>query len=116
MTGIDNFFFPADDMPSAVEFYKELGLSVKFDFSDKGMVAFRIGKDEPAIILKDRSKFRDAKPALWLAVDDVHTEYAQLKKAGIRFLSEPFDIRTGMAVEFEDPGGNRLGLVDYIKR
>ena len=33
----------------------------------------------------------------------------------IKFLSEPFKIGTGNAVEFEDPFGNRLGVTDYIK-
>jgi hypothetical protein len=33
----------------------------------------------------------------------------------IFFLSEPFKIKTGMAVEFEDPFGNRLGITDYFR-
>ena len=36
-----------------------------------------------------------------------------MKENGIKFLSEPFRIRTGYAVEFEDPFGNRFGITDY---
>jgi len=31
-------------------------------------------------------------------------------------LSEPFEIYTGLAVEFEDPFGNKLGITDYSKQ
>ena len=42
----------------AKRYYEEiLGLKKKFDFSNKGMVAYNIGNEEPAIILKDKNKF-----------------------------------------------------------
>ena len=78
-----------------------------------GMVAFKVGDNEPAIILKDTGKFPDAKPQSGLSVENVQEEYKRLKAKGLKFLSEPFEIHTGMAVEFEDPFGNRLGLTDY---
>ena len=37
----------------------------------------------------------------------------KMKENGINFLSEPFKIRTGYAVEFEDSFGNRFGITDY---
>ncbi len=80
-----------------------------------GMVAFKVGDNEPAIILKDTSKFPEAKPTIWFVVDSVQEEYKRLSAKGLKFLSEPFEIHTGMAVEFEDPFGNRLGLTDYSK-
>lgn len=46
---------------------------------------------------------------------DVETEYKKLKANGVEFLFEPFEIQIGMAVEFEDPYGNRLGITDYSK-
>lgn len=80
------------------------------------MAAFNIGNEEPAIILKDESIFKNMKPTIWFEVENVETEYNQLKGRGVRFLSEPFEIMTGMAVEFEDPFGNRLGITDYTKK
>ncbi|MBK1812349.1 VOC family protein [Clostridium sp. YIM B02505] len=114
MKDYDNFFLPVDDITSAKDYYMNtLGLPLKFDFSNQGMIAFNVGNNEPALILKDRNKFKDAKPTTWFVVEDVNTEYEKMKSNGVNFLSSPFPIRTGMAVEFEDPFGNRLGITDY---
>lgn len=100
----------------AKRYYEEiLGLKKKFDFSDKGMVAYNIGNEEPEIILKDKNKFENLKPTIWFEVEDVAIFYKEMLNNGIKFLSEPFKIGTGNAVEFEDPFGNRLGVTDYIK-
>ncbi|SEO16890.1 hypothetical protein SAMN05216436_1417 [bacterium A37T11] len=109
----DNFFLPAEDLDEAKAFYRDkLGLSIKFDFADKGMTAFKVGENEPAIILSTQ---KTAKPAIWFKVDDVKQTYEELKARGIEFLSEPFEIMTGQAVEFLDPSGNKLGITDYSK-
>jgi len=114
MIDYDNFFLPATDLETAKKFYNlVLGLPVKFDFSDKGMIAFGVGSQEPALVLKDVSQFPDARPAIWFVVDDVEEEFKRLKERGLEFLSEPFLIATGRAVEFEDPFGNKFGLADY---
>lgn len=110
----DNFFLPAPDLAKGREFYQDiLGLSVKFDFSARGLLAFNVGSEEPAIILRSDP---EAKPAILFEVEDVQATYAELKKRGVVFLSEPYEIYTGLAVEFEDPFGNRLGITDYSKR
>ena len=88
--------------------------TVKFDFSQQGMIAFKVGNEEPAIILKDKSKFPETKPCVWIEVNNVKEIYLKLKSKGVHFLSEPFKIKTGWAVEFTDPSGNQLGLADYI--
>ncbi len=111
----DNFFLPTKDLKKSQAFYEKLGLLIKFDFSDQGMLAFRVGNQEPVIILKDTNKFPNAKPTIWFVVEDVQSEYKELKEKGIIFLTEPFEIYTGLAVEFEDPFGNRLGITDYSK-
>lgn len=114
MKNYDNFFLPAKDLKEAKEFYQGiLGLSIKFDFSDKGFLAFKVGEQEPAIILKDINKFPNSKPTIWFVVDNVKDEFLKLKEKGIKFLSEPYPIKTGLAVEFDDPFGNRLGITDY---
>jgi predicted enzyme related to lactoylglutathione lyase len=60
-------------------------------------------------------KLPETKPTIRFVVDNVEEE-KKLKAKGIRFFSKPFPIQTGMAVEFEDPFGNRLGITDYSKR
>ena len=92
-----------------------MGLKKKFYFSEKGMGAYNIWKAQPAIILKDKNKFENLKPTIWFEVEDVAIFYKEMLNIGIIFLSEPFKIGTGNAVEFEDPFGNRLGVTDYIK-
>ena len=114
MNSYDNFFLPVDDMEEAEKYYSEiLGLSMKFQFGNIGMTAFNVGNEEPAIILKDRKMYEDMKPTIWFTVDNVIEEYENLLKKGVGFLSKPFKIKTGMAVEFHDPFGNRLGITDY---
>ena len=113
----DNFFLPAVNYEESAHFYSEvLGLEKKFEFAEKGMVAFKVGYEEPAIILKDRTKMPDAKPTIWIEVEDARAVYEKLKSCGVNFLSEPFQIYTGWAVEFTDPSGNRLGCTDYKKK
>jgi predicted enzyme related to lactoylglutathione lyase len=110
----DNFFYPSENLEESKRFYKDvLGLSVKFDFSEQGMIAFNVGDEEPAIILKDKNKFPKVKPAVWFQVDNVKAMYEELLSKDVHFLSEPFKIRTGWAVEFNDPSGNVIGITDY---
>jgi|GEM_PF-206286 Predicted enzyme related to lactoylglutathione lyase len=112
----DNFFLPVESIPESVHFYADiLGLEKKFEFPEQGMVAFKVGSEEPAIILKDRTKIPGALPTIWMEVEDVVSVYEKLKEKGLRFLSTPFRIKTGWAVEFSDPTGNRLGFTDYKK-
>lgn len=110
----DNFFLPANDLARGREFYQDmLGLAVKFDFPAHGLLAFQVGDEEPAIILRSHT---NAKPSILFEVDDVRTAYEELKARGVAFLAEPYEIQTGLAAEFEDPFGNRLGITDYSKR
>lgn len=112
--GIDNFFMPAQDLQESRRFYGELlELPLKFDFSDRGLLAFHIGNNEPAIILKDKGKFPDARPALLLQVTDVQQLYAKLAAKGIVFSKPPYRIHTGWAAELQDPSGNAIGITDY---
>ena len=116
MKNYDNLFLPADDFEASKEFYsKILGLEVKFDFSNQGMIAYKVGNEEPAIILKDKNLFPNVKPTIWLEVDDVKEQYKELTLKGVKFLSEPFEIKTGWAAEFIDPTRNSLGITDYKK-
>jgi len=112
----DNFFLPTNNPEAAKKFYHDvLGLPMKFDFAEGGLTAFQVGDQEAAMILQDASKHPDAKPSILFVVEDVNATYQELKAKGVKFLSEPYEIYTGLAVQFEDPFGNRLGLTDYSK-
>lgn len=110
----DNFFLPASNLNVAKEFYTDkLGLEIKFDFSDKGMVAFFVGDSEPAVILRAAEKTASC---IWFEVENVPEAYQELKNKGIVFLSEPYKIMTGLAAEFKDPDGNTFGITDYSEK
>ncbi|HPF09838.1 MAG TPA: VOC family protein [Flavobacteriaceae bacterium] len=112
---LDNLFLGANDLEQARSFYTQtLGLGIKFDFSHNGLLAFKIGDDEPAIILKNLGKYPKTQPTIWFEVDSVWKAYEVLKSKKVTFLSEPFKISTGWAVEFLDPSSNKLGLTDYL--
>ena len=111
----DNFFLGTSDLNESRIFYQDmLGLAVKFDFSAKGMIAFTVGDNEPAIILKDTALFPAAKPTIWFKVDSVLKCYEELTAKGLHFSTAPYKIQTGWAVEFSDPAGNVLGFTDYL--
>ena len=117
MEKYDNFFLGVDNLEEAKKYYGDiLGFNLKFDFSNNGMIAYNVGGEEPAIILKDKKYFENIKPTIWFVVENVKEEYKKMVEKGITFLSEPFEIKTGFAVEFEDPFGNRLGITDYCKK
>lgn len=110
----DNFFLPAEGLEAGRRFYGEvLGLQVKFDFSERGLLAFGMAGVEPAIILKDVSRFAAAKPSVVFRVADVRRSVEILKARGVVFIKEPYRILTGWAAEFTDPSGNVLGITDY---
>ncbi|CAG68099.1 MULTISPECIES: VOC family protein [Acinetobacter] len=110
----DNFFYPAEDLDESKKFYNEvLELPIKFDFSQKGMIAFNVGNEEAAIIIKDKQKFPDIQPSVWIEVENVQTTYEKLLKKNVKFRSKPFKIPTGWVVELYDPSGNIIGITDY---
>lgn len=82
-----------------------LALILSLIFQRGGMVAFKVGDTEPAIILR---KADNAKLAILFTVDNVRTAYEELKQKGVEFLEEPFEIMTGLSVEFSDPFGNKF--------
>lgn len=113
--GIDNYFLPAADLEQSRQFYAGvLGLPLKFDFSDRGLLAFRAGDGEPAIILKDSRRYPDARPALMLQVADVRQVCRELEQQGVVLSKPPYRIKTGWAAELHDPSGNAIGLTDYL--
>jgi hypothetical protein len=55
-----------------------------------GMIAFQVGNNEPAIILKDIKKFPETKPTIWFVVDNIEEEYKKVKSERNTFLLEAF--------------------------
>src|SRR5258708_23386354 len=84
----DNFFLPAADLEKGREFYQQvLGLAVKFYFSAHGLLAFRVGDEEPAIILRSHP---GVKPSILFEVYDARATHAELNANDVHVLSEPY--------------------------
>lgn len=117
--GVDNIMLAVGDLKEARGFYEAtLGLPVKFAVPQAGVVGYRLGPEEPGLMIRVQplppSPPRDT-PRIWLEVKDARAAAAALRQKGARILSEPMEILTGWAVELADPWGNVLGLTDYLK-
>ncbi|MEO6796277.1 MAG: VOC family protein [Candidatus Dormibacter sp.] len=117
--GVDNIMLAVGDLGQARAFYETtLGLPVKFAVPQAGIVGYRLGPDEPGLMIRLQamppSAPRDT-PRIWLEVRDARQATAALRERGARILNEPMEILTGWAVEVSDPWGNVLGLTDYVK-
>lgn len=117
--GVDNIMLAVGDLEQARAFYETtLGLPVKFAVPQAGVVGYRLGPEEPGLMIRVQSLQpsppRDT-PRIWLEVRDARQAAAALRERGARVLGQPMEILTGWAVEIADPWGNVLGLTDYVK-
>jgi predicted enzyme related to lactoylglutathione lyase len=117
--GVDNAMVAVGDFEVAVDFYGgRLGLPVNFKVPGRGVAGFRLGREEPGLVVQVRSMREQAPrdtPRVWLEVRDARAAAAALRERGIVPLEEPFEVATGWTVEFADPWGNVIGLTDYTK-
>ena len=118
--GVDNVMLAVGDLPQARQFYEAtLGLPVKFAVPEAGIVGYRLGLEEPGLMIRVQamqpSAPRDT-PRVWLEVKDARAAAAALRQRGAHILGQPMEILTGWAVEVADPWGNVLGLTDYVKQ
>ena len=117
--GIDNVMLAVGSLEEARRFYGErLGLPVKFEFPQAGILAFRLGPEEPALILRETAGIAPAPPRatprVWLEVADARAAAASLAEAGIEPIGPAKEMRTGYYVEIADPWGNVIGFADYL--
>jgi predicted enzyme related to lactoylglutathione lyase len=111
--GIDNVLFGAGSFEESRRFYAEtLRLPVKFEVPGLGLAGFRLGPEEPGLLVRGGG----GTPRLWLEVADARAAAAELRARGVKPLADAFEVQTGWTVEFADPAGNVVGLTDYTKR
>ena len=119
MLGVDNIMLAVGNLDQARTFYETtLGLPVTFAVPHAGVVAYRLGPEEPGLMIRVQamppSPPRET-PRVWLEVKDARAAAAALRERGAHVLGQPMEILTGWAVEVADPWGNVLGLTDYVK-
>ena len=117
--GVDNILLAVGDFTEARIFYEQkLKLPVKFVFENVGIAAYRLGSEEPGLLIRVQAIEPQASlesPRLWLEVPDARQAARELVASGITPIKEPWEVRTGWVVEFADPWGNVIGLTDYSK-
>lgn len=118
--GIDNILIDVADLDAARHFYGTvLGLTEKYAFPDNGILGYRIGEEEPGLVIRltetaATSAVNCRSPRIWLEVPDARQCATLLSNAGLDVLGAPTRIRTGWVVELTDPSGNTIGLTDYL--
>lgn len=117
--GVDNVLVSVGDFEVALDFYAgTLGLPIKFQLPHLGVAAFRLGSEEPGLLVRAGAVHgREARetPRIWLEVRDARAAADHLREHGVPALGEPFEVATGWTVEVADPWGNVIGLTDYTK-
>lgn len=88
---------PVSDLKETVDFYeKVLGLKKKYEWAD--YVAFDCGGVELAFEPGGSIGKKEGSPYIFLLVDNVDTEYQELKSKGVKFEGEPHDTSWGARV------------------
>jgi predicted enzyme related to lactoylglutathione lyase len=109
--GTDFVMYPVSDLARSADFYRDvLGLPQKLyseewkwaEF-DCGNITLALNGGEilPEVITGGR---------IALAVEDIHAAYEEMKKRGVRVVSEPHDYSVCRAMEILDPDGNHVIL------
>lgn len=134
-----------EDMQRSVIFYRDvLGLQLLKDYTNKGAVAdktlglkncsqrivlFKAGNDNTLVELmqfyspEGRPNLKNVQENdigvrhLCFEVDDIRAVYNRLRRAGLKFTSEPVKQATGaICVFFRDPDGNSLEITQAAKK
>ena len=104
LVGINHVALEVDDLEAALEFYGRL-----FEFELRGRVpgmAFLDMGDQFLAISEGRSQPADDDRHFGLVVDDIDVAREALTEAGAEILP-------GRGLDFRDPWGNRVQVVDY---
>jgi catechol 2,3-dioxygenase-like lactoylglutathione lyase family enzyme len=116
--GVDNVLFAVGDVLQARRFYSDiLGLPEAFAFPEAGIVGYKLGGEEPGLLIRLDPDLPPGPPLttprLWLEVPDAHAAEKALHSKGVDPIGPVRELRTGFVIEIADPWGNVIGLTDY---
>jgi catechol 2,3-dioxygenase-like lactoylglutathione lyase family enzyme len=116
--GVDNVLFAVGDVLQARTFYTDiLGLPESFAFPEAGIVGYKLGGEEPGLLIRLDPDLEPGPPLttprLWLEVPDAHAAEQTLHARGVDPIGPVRELRTGFVIEIADPWGNVIGLTDY---
>lgn len=103
---VNMFILMQNDVNKAVDYYKAMGLPLKFHVLNK-WAEFDINGVKLGLAQTDH-ELPERRTGIVLEVADLRAFYPQAKTAGIEFLSEPVEAVHGIIASFKDPGNNIL--------
>jgi len=96
------------DIEKAVDFYKNIGFSVKFHLKNN-WAEFMVGSIKLGLCPTSTEPF-DRHSGIVLEVDDINLFQNELEKNGIQFMVDPKVSVHGVMASIKDPSGNILDI------
>jgi catechol 2,3-dioxygenase-like lactoylglutathione lyase family enzyme len=103
LIGINHVALQVDDVEEAVAFYRALFEATAVDRSEPDAAFLELG--DQFLALFERGS-REEEPHFGLVVEDKHATRRALEEAGVEILP-------GHRLDFRDPSGNRVQVVQY---
>lgn len=105
--GTDFVMYPVSDLARAAAFYREvLGLPQEVYGEEWQWAEFNCGNVTLALMGGQKLPEVVTGGCVALAVDDIHAAHEELKKKGVRILSEPQNYEVCWGMKILDPDGN----------
>ena len=99
--------YPVSDLARAAAFYRDvLGLPQEMYSEEWHWAEFNCGNITLALKGGERLPKRISGGRIALAVNDIPVAHEELKKRGVRVVTEPHDYSVCCAMEIADPDGN----------
>jgi predicted enzyme related to lactoylglutathione lyase len=109
--GTDFVMYLVSDLARAASFYRDvLGLPQEFYSEEWKWAEFDCGNITLALKAGEKLPEVITGGRIALAINDIHAAHEEMKKRGVRVVSEPHDYSVCWAMEILDPDGNLVIL------
>jgi catechol 2,3-dioxygenase-like lactoylglutathione lyase family enzyme len=109
--GTDFVMYLVSNLARAASFCRDvLGLRQEVYSEEWRWAEFNCGNITLALKAGEKLPEESAGGRIALAVDDIHAAHEEMKKQGVRIVSEPHDYSVWCAMEILDPDGNLVIL------
>lgn len=119
LDGIGQIHITMDDVPGAVEFYRDtLGMALLFEVPEQSMAFFDCGGIRLYLGKAEEEEFR-SNPLIYYRVESIADTYRTLIERGVESLAEPHVVHKTDQGELwiaglRDPEGNALFLMSEV--
>ncbi|MBV8206626.1 MAG: VOC family protein [Acidobacteria bacterium] len=119
LDGIAQIAIPVEDMPRAIEFYRDrLGLKFLFQAGEK-LAFFECGGIRLMLDIPADARFQHPSSIVYFSVRDIRAAHEQLSARGVRFEEAPHVIarmgnREVWLAAFDDTEGNVMALMSEV--